>query len=383
MTSFTPEYGPWEGGTNITITGVNLGKTFQDIARGVTVAGMACDPYQELYEQTSKIVCKVDGPGTREKRRGPIIVKVANFRGESDTYYEFIDPVLTDIEPRHGPQSGGTRVKIKGEYLNAGSHVEASIGNLPCRIVRTRRKHVVCITSGSARRQKLDVKMTFDHGKARVLERKRYEYVEDPRIEFAFSGNTGQSKIPKGIPSGGVNITVVGTHFDYIQQPEIYVLHDNSRYTAGCRVATNTHMYCQSPPVPSLDKSDWENRENPQPRRLEYGFIMDQVAGVQNLSQHLKVSRFVYFYPDPEFSKFEDPGGVKLYKSDYLTLNGKNLNRASKETDMRVRIGNKFCNVTSVSLNQLTCKPPDRQPAAVLPDGREDPNQASFKSGEN
>ncbi len=56
---FSPEYGPWEGGTNITITGMNLGKSFEDIARGVTVAGMACDPYPHLYENTEKIVCKV------------------------------------------------------------------------------------------------------------------------------------------------------------------------------------------------------------------------------------------------------------------------------------------------------------------------------------
>ena len=57
---YSPEYGPWEGGTNITIQGVNLGKSFEDIARGVTVAGMACDPYQDLYERTEKIVCKVN-----------------------------------------------------------------------------------------------------------------------------------------------------------------------------------------------------------------------------------------------------------------------------------------------------------------------------------
>ena len=56
----SPEYGPWEGGTNITIRGVNLGKNFEDIARGVTVAGMACDPYPHLYEKTEKIVCKVN-----------------------------------------------------------------------------------------------------------------------------------------------------------------------------------------------------------------------------------------------------------------------------------------------------------------------------------
>ena len=58
-----------------------------------------------------------------------------------------------------------------------------------------------------------------------------------------------------------------------------------------------------------------------------------------------------------------------------LTLNGKNLNRASKETEMRVQIGTKFCNVTSVSQNQLTCEPPEHQPPAILSDGREDHNQ--------
>ena len=44
------------------------------------------------------------------------------------------------------------------------------------------------MTSKSPRLQKLDVKMHFDHGKARVLERKRFEYVADPTIEFSFSG---------------------------------------------------------------------------------------------------------------------------------------------------------------------------------------------------
>ena len=33
VTRFSPEYGPWEGGTNITIHGINLGKNFEDISR--------------------------------------------------------------------------------------------------------------------------------------------------------------------------------------------------------------------------------------------------------------------------------------------------------------------------------------------------------------
>ena len=102
---------------------------------------------------------------------------------------------------------------------------------------------------------------------------------------------------------------------------------------------------------------------------------MDNVERVQNLSTHLKVSPDVYLFPDPEFSRFPDPGGVKVYKSDYLTLDGKNLNRAARESDMRVQIGNQLCNVTSVSLNQLTCKPPDHQPPSLTDTGKEDPDQ--------
>ena len=61
MTEFEPEYGPWEGGTNITIHGVNLGKNFEDIARGVTVAGMACDPYEICTNKIPRLFAKLMG----------------------------------------------------------------------------------------------------------------------------------------------------------------------------------------------------------------------------------------------------------------------------------------------------------------------------------
>ena len=53
---------------------------------------------------------------------------------------------------------------------------------------------------------------------------------------------------------------------------------------------------------------------------------------------------------------------IKLYKSDYLTINGKNLNTASQEVDVQIKIGQSFCNVTSLSRAQVTCRPPQHQP---------------------
>jgi len=41
--------------------------------------------------------------------------------------------------------------------------------------------------------------------------------VEDPTIEYAESGVVSQVKVPKGIPSGGIIISVAGNNFEYIQ----------------------------------------------------------------------------------------------------------------------------------------------------------------------
>lgn len=56
---------------------------------------------------------------------------------------------------------------------------------------------------------------------------------------------------------------------------------------------------------------------------------------------------------------------IKMYKSDYLTINGKNLDRAAQEIDVEVLIGAESCNVTSLSRSQLTCRPPKEQPAPI------------------
>lgn len=107
----------------------------QDIYSGVTVAGVSCEPYRHLYLKTRKIVCRLDGPGNNEPKAGPIIVKVADFRAESNKKYRFVDPKIKSISPVMGPMNGGTRLTIYGEHLNAGSDVQAFVENIPCQII--------------------------------------------------------------------------------------------------------------------------------------------------------------------------------------------------------------------------------------------------------
>lgn len=165
-----------------------------------------------------------------------------------------------------------------------------------------------------------------------------------------------------GIPAGGIKISVVGKNLDFIQTPQMYVSYDGKTFVSKCEVLSNTNMICYSP---TIEIPDNMNLDADKPLLLEYGFRMDNVTGVQNLSQTLKNN--FQLYPNPVYHVLSEE--VKYYKSDYLTINGQYLDRACQESDVVVQIGNSFCNVTSLSIKQLTCKPPSTQPIAVDDNG--------------
>jgi plexin A len=80
-------------------------------------------------------------------------------------------------------------------------------------------------------------------------------------------------------------------------------------------------MECRSPAVPVLG----QQISPEEPMSLDYGFLMDDVPSVRNLSHSPNYPKFL-LYPDPVYEKFDEE--VKYYKSDYLTINGINLDRA-------------------------------------------------------
>lgn len=354
--SFGPKTGPWEGGTNITIQGINLGKNYNDIYSGVRIAGINCMPFPQFYIDTKQIVCTVDSPGEQMYRNGRIVVQIGDYRGESKEDYEFVDPKISSFYPRFGPTSGGTQIRIIGKHLNAGSRIQAFINDhLPCRIISTDSSQAICRTAASPGIIEGRLKMAFDNG-PREFNDYNFKYVLDPTVEQVSSGPSGQIKVPKGIPAGGIRIVVSGTQFTSIQVPSIYVFFNGQMYVSQCRVHSDTDMECPSPVIEADSKTlDPEN-----PMLLEYGFIMDNVQRVQNLSK--KHNNHFELYPNPEYFTFEER--VKYFKSEYLTINGRNLDRACKESDVEVKIGNGYCNITSLSRQQLTCRPPTEAAAA-------------------
>lgn len=77
---------------------------------------------------------------------------------------------------------------------------------------------------------------------------------------------------------------------------------------------SNVTMICDSPKI----EADESKLDADNPLKLEYGFKMDNVTGVLNLTMKNGFPHFL-LYPNPDFSPFEKE--VKYYKSDYLNIN--------------------------------------------------------------
>lgn len=279
--SFLPVTGPWEGGTNITIKGVNLGKNFSDIYSGVTIAGISCQPYEKEYVKTKEIVCQVEGPGVQKYHPGKIVVQIRNYRGESKTNYEFVDPVIQDFSPKFGPRSGGTTLTIYGKHLDAGSLIQAFVDDLPCEIMSVDSEKAQCKTSefvgGLVDQQQYSsdslegqsdeklvtvhrgrLKMRFDTN-LRELTNQHFDYVVDPVISVVTSNALRmplkpqdmptQVKVPRGIPVGGLQVHVYGKNFDSIQEPKFIVRYGGREFLNNCQINSTEYMICYTPEI--------------------------------------------------------------------------------------------------------------------------------------
>lgn len=81
--------------------------------------------------------------------------------------------------------------------------------------------------------------MKFDKGD-RFFGKELFQYVDDPIIESAESGvATSQIKVPKGIPAGGIRISVTGKNLAYIQKPQMYVYYEQKMFISVSIYSSN------------------------------------------------------------------------------------------------------------------------------------------------
>ena len=92
-----------------------------------------------------------------------------------------------------------------------------------------------------------------------------------------------------------------------------------------CNVESPTHAICETPSFQGLDFLGSRRRrataDEAALASLSYGFIMDDVRGLLNLTELLGESEVFIVYPDPSFVMFED-GTKKFFqeKNDDLLI---------------------------------------------------------------
>uniref|UniRef100_A0A8C9XSL3 Plexin-A2 n=1 Tax=Sander lucioperca TaxID=283035 RepID=A0A8C9XSL3_SANLU len=346
LPTVTPVAGPPEGGTRVTIHGMNLGLAFSDMVENVEVAGVRCTPVEEGYIIAEQIVCEMDA-APADSRPGPVQLCVAECRPElrarSSQLYSFVTPTVTGLSPSRGPESGGTKVTIMGENLGAGSSVNVQFGNQTCEYFGRTMTEIVCYSAPSLSGVgQVQISVSVDH--AQIRESLTFEYIEDPtvqRIEPDWS-----------IASGHTPLMVTGTNLDVVQEPRIRVKYAGRESVNVCKGINTTCMSCFAPSLmaeynPGLDTVKHAD---------EFGFIFNNVQAllVYNNTNLL-------YYPNPYFEPLSATGVLEQKPGSPIILKGRNLVPPASggvKLNYTVLIGETPCSVT-VSENQLLCEPPN------------------------
>uniref|UniRef100_A0A8C6JKJ9 Uncharacterized protein n=1 Tax=Melopsittacus undulatus TaxID=13146 RepID=A0A8C6JKJ9_MELUD len=338
--------GPPEGGTRVTIRGVNLGLDFSEIARGVQVAGVQCTPLPEHYIVAEQIVCEM-GQALPGISSGPVLLCIGEckpeFTAKSTQQYMFVTPAVSFLNPSRGPESGGTMVTISGHYLGAGSRVSVLLGNQTCEFYGRSMNEIVCVSAPSAHGLgAVHVSVSVD--RAQLERTLLFEYIDDPKVQHI--------EPEWSIASGHTPLTVTGSNLDVIQEPRIRVKYNGKEFVNVCKVVNATVLSCLAPPLTAEYRPGLDAVERPD----EFGFIFNNVQSLLVYND----TKFIY-YPNPTFELLS-PTGVLEQKPGSPIIMKRNASLYSllspSKLNYTVLIGETPCAVT-VSETQLLCEPPN------------------------
>ncbi|NWX20378.1 PLXA2 protein, partial [Aegotheles bennettii] len=338
--------GPPEGGTRVTIRGVNLGLDFSEIAHGVQVAGVQCTPLPEQYIVAEQIVCEM-GQALPGISSGPVLLCIGEckpeFTAKSAQQYMFVTPAVSFLNPSRGPESGGTMVTISGQYLGAGSRVSVLLGNQTCEFYGRSMNEIVCMSAPSAHGLgAVHVSVSVD--RAQLEQTLLFEYIDDPKVQHI--------EPEWSIASGHTPLTITGSNLDVIQEPRIRVKYNGKEFVNVCKVVNATALSCLAPPLTPEYRPGLDAVERPD----EFGFIFNNVQSLLVYND----TKFIY-YPNPTFELLSPTGVLEQKPGSPIILKGRNLcppAPGGAKLNYTVLIGETPCAVT-VSETQLLCEPPN------------------------
>lgn len=194
ITDVTPLTGSIDGGTLITITGLNLLST-----QSVNVGP---NPATGVYVSSDTVVTALTPEGSVST---PIPVTLTTLYGLSNNDFEFTyvveDPVVDSITPDTGSVDGGDSISIHGDYFVDVTSVQIGGNNVGSMTVVN--KYLITGTTPAGVEGTEDVSVTTTHGA--TLPNSLFTYFVPPPDVFSVSPN-------QGVEEGGTLITITGNN---------------------------------------------------------------------------------------------------------------------------------------------------------------------------
>ncbi|XP_065223750.1 plexin-A2-like [Planococcus citri] len=358
--AFSPQHGPREGGTEVTILGQNLDVLFNNTNHSITVAGRSCKlVYKNTYVSMKKIECVIEQSTLFHIQSGPIEVYVnENLWVKSQQNFTFENPEIYSIYPNKGPIYGGTELAIKGKYLDIGRYIVISIGTTLCEIFSIHLHEIKCITDSYSLESfnehtnftvDVPIKVKFDNNTCNPSINNTFKYTKDLERDYK-----GFNLAPKGILSGGVEILIHNENLMQIQQLSFHVHNNGQIFNSSCKIrndSTQTPIWsCISPPISNIN-SDLIDARNP--GRMKFSLESNGTHDM-TISMPTNHSSVFLLYPDPEFYHFLK-SHIPMDEKNFMIIEGEHINRACQKTDITVLVGNNTCKVNSVSSQQVVC----------------------------
>ena len=124
---FDPKSGPTEGGTTITITGKDLGVTYEEYNFDSIKVGVDCLPIANSFIPGRQILCLTVNSEQVFPETFPVIVTLPYGVASSKTMFKLAIPEIHWVYPTIGPKAGGTTLTVGGLNLNIGNLENTSI----------------------------------------------------------------------------------------------------------------------------------------------------------------------------------------------------------------------------------------------------------------
>ena len=138
--SVQPNRGPTAGGTRVSISGTDLGASYDDI-RNITLQLGGVDVNctlsgEDTYDVGRRITCETQYVASDGNYRLEVYIQRESSTEVVSAPYSYEEPQVTAVDPEFGPKSGGIEAVISGGSLSIGNreNTAVTLGDSDCAI---------------------------------------------------------------------------------------------------------------------------------------------------------------------------------------------------------------------------------------------------------